>query len=258
MLTLETISAAYPPHLRPFRRHMLREYLQYKILQAIFNSPLASKLSFIGGTALRIVHGNTRFSEDLDFDNFDLTPAEFDHLSQLVKKALEREGYEIETRNVYKKAFRCYIRFPKLLFAAGLTPIEAEKILIQIDTLGHGFQYRPERVILNQFDVFTEIFVTPADILLSQKIHAAMTRKRPKGRDFFDITFLLGKTRPNYPYLKLKLNISGSQSLKRRLVAFCRQLDFKALSTEVQPFLFTPGDSRRVTAFFQFIQIAKL
>lgn len=258
MLTLETISAAYPPHLRPFRRHMLREYLQYKILQAIFNSPLASKLSFIGGTALRIVHGNTRFSEDLDFDNFDLTPAEFDHLSQLVKKALEREGYEIETRNVYKKAFRCYIRFPKLLFAAGLTPIEAEKILIQIDTLGHGFQYRPERVILNQFDVFTEIFVTPADILLSQKIHAAMTRTRPKGRDFFDVTFLLGKIKPNYPYLQLKLGIADSKQLKQQLVAFCRQLDFKRLAQEVQPFLFTPGDSRRVTAFFQFIQIAKL
>lgn len=258
MLTLETIAAAYPPHLRPFRRHILREYLQYKILQAIFNSPLASKLSFIGGTALRIVHGNTRFSEDLDFDNFDLTPAKFDHLSGLVKRSLEREGYAVETRNVYKKAFRCYIRFPKLLFAAGLTPIEQEKILIQLDTFGHGFKYRPQRVILNQFDVFTEILVTPVDILLSQKIYAAMTRKRPKGRDFFDISFLLGKTRPNYPYLKLKLDISDPQSLKRRLVAFCRQLDFKALSAEVQPFLFTPSDSRRVITFPQFIKSAAL
>lgn len=258
MLTLETITAAYPPHLRPFRRHMLREYLQYKILQAIFNSPLASKLSFIGGTALRIVHGNTRFSEDLDFDNFDLNPAEFDRLSQLVKKALEREGYEVETRNVYKQAFRCYIRFPKLLFAAGLTPIEQEKILIQLDTFGHGFKYRPQRVILNQFDVFTEIFVTPADILLSQKIYAAMTRTRPKGRDFFDITFLLGKIKPNYPYLQLKLDIADSRELKQRLVTFCRQLDFKQLSQEVQPFLFTPGDSQRVTAFSEFIQAAKL
>ena len=258
MLTLDTIAAAYPPHLQPFRRHMLREYLQYKILQAIFNSPLASKLSFIGGTALRIVHENTRFSEDLDFDNFDLTPAEFDHLSQLVKKALEREGYEVETRNVYKKAFRCYIRFPKLLFATGLTPIEQEKILIQLDTFGHGFKYQPQRVILNRFDVFTEIFVTPADILLSQKIHAAMTRTRPKGRDFFDITFLLGKTRPNYPYLKSKLDISDPQSLKRRLVAFCHQLDFKQLAQEVQPFLFIPNDSQRVTAFPQFIKSAAL
>ncbi len=258
MLTFETIAANYPINLRPFRRNILREYLQYKILQAVFGSPMAGKLSFIGGTALRIVHGNTRFSEDLDFDNFDLKREEFDQLALVVKKSLELEGYQIEIKNVYKKAFRCYVRFPKLLFEYGLSPIEEEKILVQFDTFGHEFKYQPKQVILNKFDVFTKIFVTPADILLSQKIYAAMTRKRTKGRDFFDIVFLLGKTKPNYQYLSLKMDIADAKMLKKRLISFCRGLNFSTLAKEIQPFLFSPNDNQRILAFPEFIKSAEL
>ena len=257
MLTFDAITNDYPINLRPFRRNILREYLQYKILQALFGSPLAGKLSFIGGTALRIVHGNTRFSEDLDFDNFDLNREEFDQLALIVKKSLEFEGYQVEIKNVYKKAFRCYVRFPKLLFEYGLSPIEEEKILVQFDTFGHGYKYEPERIILNKFDVFTEIFVTPADILLSQKIYAALTRKRAKGRDFFDIVFLLGKTKPNYQYLKLKIGVDNAAELKKKMTKQFRGVNFDQLAKEVGPFLFSPTDNKRVALFPAWLKSAK-
>jgi predicted nucleotidyltransferase component of viral defense system len=54
--------------------------LQHKILQAIFESTLASKLSFLGGTALRIVHGNSHFSEDINPDKFGLSWEAFGEL----------------------------------------------------------------------------------------------------------------------------------------------------------------------------------
>ena len=73
MLTLSQITEQYAEALRPFKRNILREYLQYKILEIMFASEYATKLSFLGGTALRIVYGNTRFSADVDFDNFRLT-----------------------------------------------------------------------------------------------------------------------------------------------------------------------------------------
>ena len=57
MLDFEQIREQYPANLRRFERAILREYLQYKVLQAIFDSHHASKLAFLGGTALRIVHG---------------------------------------------------------------------------------------------------------------------------------------------------------------------------------------------------------
>ena len=69
MLNIREIEKYYPAHLHSFKRFMLREYLQYKILEIIFDGPYADRLIFLGGTCLRIVHGNQRFSEDLDFDN---------------------------------------------------------------------------------------------------------------------------------------------------------------------------------------------
>lgn len=254
MLSLQEIEKYYPENIRVFKKNLLREYLQYKILQIIFNSKYANKLVFLGGTALRIVHDNNRFSEDLDFDNFGLTEKEFNEISLVVKKQLELEGYEVEIKNVYKGAYRCYIRIPRLLFDSGLSGYEEEKILIQLDTAPQGFDYEPERVILNKFDVFTEINVTPLDIILSQKIFAIFNRKAMKGRDFYDTIFLLSKTRPNYDYLQLKIKIKNGQELKDKLLTLDGKVNFKELTRDVEQFLFNVEDSKKVTLFTKYIK----
>jgi len=86
MLSLVNIEKYYSPRERPFKRNILREYLQYKILEIIFNSETGRSLAFLGGTALRILYNSNRFSEDLDFDNFGLTEAEFAALAGEVKR----------------------------------------------------------------------------------------------------------------------------------------------------------------------------
>jgi predicted nucleotidyltransferase component of viral defense system len=258
MLTLEQIEQQYPEKLRQFKRSLLREYLQYKILDIIFASEYASKLSFLGGTALRIIYNNSRFSEDIDFDNFGLTAEQFSTVAQKVKAGLEAEGFTVEIDIVGKEAYRCNVRFPDILFGSGLSQHQSEKILIQIDTLSQGFQYEPERKGLNKFDVFSEIFVTPPALLLSQKINAAINRKRPKGRDFYDIVFLLSFTKPDYKYLEAKLAIRGEDDLRSHLLLLSSQQDFKELAKDVQPFLFNSSDSRRVEGFSDYIQQAKL
>jgi len=258
MLSLKEIEKYYPEDLKIFKRNIIREYLQYKILQIIFNSKYANKLSFLGGTALRIIHNNTRFSEDLDFDNFGLKEKEFDQISIEVKKQLELEGYIVEIRNVYKGAYRCYVRIPKLLFDNELSGYKEEKILIQLDTAPHNFFYKPKKVILNKFDVFTEINTTPIDIILSQKIYAIFNRKTQKGRDFYDVIFLFSKTEPNYDYLEMKMKISDSKSLKKELSNFCEKLNFRELARDVKPFLFNSQDSKRVELFCVFINELKL
>ena len=96
MLTLSEIEKNYPENLRGFKRFILREYLQYKLLQILFDSEYANELCFLGGTCLRIVHGNTRFSEDLDFDNFTIAEDTFAKVSDVLKKQLEQEGYDVE------------------------------------------------------------------------------------------------------------------------------------------------------------------
>lgn len=180
MLSLQEIQKYYPENLHVFKNFMLREYLQYKILEIIFESKYANKLCFLGGTCLRIVHNNTRFSEDLDFDNFDLSETDFENIAIIVKKQLTKQGYEVEIRNVVAGAFHCYVKFPNLLFNEGLSGHKEEKILIQLDTEHQHFEYQLEKTILNKFDVFTSINTTPKDILLAQKFYALINKKRKK------------------------------------------------------------------------------
>ncbi len=259
MLSLKEIKAFYPESLHPFDRFILREYLQYKILEIIFESPFADKLAFLGGTCLRIIYANTRFSEDLDFDNFQLSEGDFKGISRILKAELEKLGYEAEIRNVMKGAFHCYIRFPELLYQQGLSGHKEERILIQLDTEAHDFIFLPNKPILNKFDVFTQIFSTPEELLLAQKFYAIINRKRNKGRDFFDVTFLLGRgIKPNYDYLNLKLGIQSSDDLRKQILEKCATLDMNEMAKDVEPFLFDPKDMKKVLLFPELLKQAIL
>lgn len=254
MLDMEQIESFYPEYLRPFKRNLLREYLQYKILEIMFDSRFGRRLSFMGGTAIRIIHSNTRFSEDLDFDNLGLEEKDFGQLTKLIQRKLQLEGYTVETKNVFKGAYRSYIRIPNILFETGLSGHKEEKLSIQVDAEPQRFNYRLDKIILNKFEVFLRINVVPVDILLAQKIFAILERKRPMGRDFYDAVFLLGKTTPNLDYLKLKLEINNWVDLKNRLLLRCGKFNFEQLAKEVEQFLFVPGDSKKVRFFCEYLQ----
>lgn len=91
--------------------------------------------------------------------------------------------------------------------------------MIRLNTEAHEFDYIPDQAIINKFDVFTQINTTPKDILLAQKFYALINSKRNKGRDFFDIIFILGQGQlPNYDYLKLKLGINNPDDLRHRIL----------------------------------------
>jgi predicted nucleotidyltransferase component of viral defense system len=242
MLDIQQIKNEYPEPLQGYGRAIIREYLQYKILQAIIESTQASKISFLGGTALRIVHGNHRFSEDIDLDNFGLSWEAFGELIQKVKMYLELEGFLVH----------CDLRFPDLLYQQGLSPHQQEKILIQLDTIAQGYTYTPEVRIINKFDVFTEIRVTPINILLSQKIYTAIHRKRPKGRDFYDITFLFSRTKPDFGFINQKMGITTPESLREAFLTKIEDFDFRALADDVAPFLIAKEQVQRVVIFREF------
>ncbi|MFH0735550.1 MAG: nucleotidyl transferase AbiEii/AbiGii toxin family protein [bacterium] len=253
MLNISEIEKFYDNNQRLFKRNILREYLQYKILQIIFNSEYSSKLSFMGGTCLRIIFGTHRFSEDLDFDNFGLTVKEFTSLSQIVLKALIKEGYSVEIKIVNKGAFRCYIRIPNLLFDNQLSGYKEEKILIQLDTENQNFVYASEAFLLNKFDIFTKIFYTPKEILLSQKIWAIINRKTPKGRDFYDTLYLFSIAAPNYNYLENKAGIKNLSNLKNELLKKIKTINFTQLKEDVSPFLMNSTDLERIGFFPEYI-----
>ncbi len=254
MLSITEIERFYPENQRPFKRNILREYLQYQILQIIFDSKSAAKLAFMGGTCLRICFGTNRFSEDLDFDNFGLSIDEFDALAGIVAKKLEDDGYIVEIKTVHKGAFRCYIRIPRLLFDNKLSGYQEERILIQLDTEAQGFQYQAESFIMNKFDIVTRIFHTPKEILLSQKLWAILNRKTLKGRDIYDAMFLFSLTKPDYAYLEIKAGIINNKALTARIEERLNNVDLKQLDKDIQPFLINPSEHRKDELFLDYVR----
>jgi len=253
MLNFEDILKSYPPRLQSFKENILKEYLQYKILDLLFTSELASKLIFLGGTAIRIIHNSPRFSEVLDFDNKGLTSFDFSKISHYLKYELELDGYEVEIKEILKGTYHCYIKFPGLFFQYGLSGYKEEKILIQIDSEPQDYDYVPDKHLLNNFGIFRYINVVPPNLLLSQKIGAIITRKREMGRDFFDVVYLMSKTDPDYQYLEVKLNIDSKDLLIKRLKEKTERLDFKTLAKDIEPFLFHPKEKDRVLYFKEWL-----
>ena len=258
MLDFEQILDQYPQHLRGYTRAILREYLQVKILQGIFESKQASQVTFIGGTALRILHENQRFSEDIDLDHFGLDWAAFDEMIHKVARFLSLEGFEVDVKGAAKGAYHCYLRFPDLLYAQGLSPHLAQKLLIRVDSAVQGYVYQPEVRILNKFDTFTEVRVAPLGLLLSHKLYTAVSRKRPKGRDFYDITFLLGRTKPDYGFLAQKMGVNTPGDLRQAILEGTAGYDFEALANDVAPFLMDPSQVKRVRLFRMYWEHAEI
>lgn len=249
MLDFNQIKNQYPESLKVYESAILREYLQVKVLQALFESAYGSQIVFIGGTALRILHNSPRFSEDIDLDNFHLSWDAFEKMMHEVTRVLKLEGFLVETRAIEKGAYHVYLRFPQLLYELGITPMMSQNLLIRVDSYAQGYEYQPELYILNKFDVFTEIRTAPLSLLLSHKLYTAIHRKRPKGRDFYDITFLLSLTKPDYDFLSQKMNVSTAGALKEYLLSAINGFDFIALAQDVAPFLLDENQIKRVSLF---------
>jgi predicted nucleotidyltransferase component of viral defense system len=207
----------------------------------------------MGGTAIRIVHESGRFSEDLDFDNFGISFQEFRDLLGEVAKDMELKGFSVEFRFVEKTAFHCYIKFPHLLYWENIKQNPREKILVRIDTVNKEENFDSELCTLNKFDVYRKIITNPVDIVLAQKMITIFQRKREKGRDFYDVSYLYGKTRPNYEYIENFLKMDRKNFMEK-LVNRCEGLDYDFLARDVEPYLIDPSQAERVTDFYDFIQ----
>jgi hypothetical protein len=86
-----------------------------------------------------------------------------------------------------------------------------------------------------------------------------INRKRNKGRDFFDIVYLLGQGQtPNYDYLKAKTGIINPNDLRSLILEKCRELDMEEMAADVKPFLFNPKDEKKILLFSEYMQQVKL
>ena len=259
MINIDYLKGNFPDAVHDRRKDILREYLQCVMLEILFENPIGRRLIFLGGTCLRLVHDSQRFSEDLDFDNVGLSEDEFVEVKNLMERELTLRGYEVEVQIRGKSAYRCTVKYPKILYPQGLSTLPDQKLLIQIDTQAQNFEFKPDTYILNRFGVFTQIATTPLEIIFAQKCHAILERPRNKGRDFFDVIFLLSlNIKPDYRYLEQKLDITNRVELKERLISHWETLNPKEQIRDVEGFLFKVSDEKKIALFGEIIKHANL
>jgi predicted nucleotidyltransferase component of viral defense system len=259
MISLDEIKSFFADSLRrnpSLLENMLKEYFHYRMLDIIFSGKYASKLSFIGGTNLRILHHIHRFSEDLNFDCFQLSREEFIQLTDKIITRLRQEGIRVEAEDKEKdlklKAFRRNIIFPGVLFELGLTGHRGKKLLIKIECEPHQYKYKPIKPIIQKFNVFTQIFAPSPDILLSMKTGAVL--ERGKGRDYYDFIFLSGLTDPDLGYLDMRFGISNYAQLYKRILESCEKTDFELKSRDFEKLVFDPAETKKVLLFKEYIR----
>lgn len=257
MLNLEQILNYYPPQIKEnpaHKKYIVKEYIQLMILDFLSTSKFVKKITFIGGTNLRLVKGIDRFSEDLDFDCKNFLVEDFIEMSQSVLTFLHRSGLQAETRekeNEKIMAFRSNIYFPELLFDLMISAYKEERFLIKLETQNQEVNYIPKMTTINSCGFFFSFPVPPDDVLCSMKLSALLSRA--KGRDFYDLLFLLSQTKPNFDYLSQKKQISNISDLKEKINKLLEKVDLKHKSKDFEHLLFNKMNSEKIIHFREFI-----
>lgn len=232
--------------------NLAREYLQARILGALQQAGAMIPLAFHGGTALRFLYANARYSEDLDFAlEKNKSRYDFRKYLQTIKAELSVEGYTVEFKVSDRKTVHtAFVRFPHLLYELDLSPHGSEvlAIKIEVDTnppAGAGL----DTSIIRRY-ITLQLQHHDRASLLAGKLHAFLQRSYLKGRDLYDLLWYLSD--PNWPAPNLILlnNALQQTGWKGKLLskdnwraAVSKRLDtveWQNVVNDVRPFL-EPG-----------------
>jgi len=258
MIQLELIKNYFPVGLREsasFQKHMLKEYVQLLILDFLSSTSYIKKITFIGGTNLRLVKGIDRFSEDLDFDCKEFSIEEFMKMTDAILQFLQRSGMRVEVRdkeNDKLKAYRRNIHFPELLFDLGLTGHKDERFLIKVESQDQKIDYTPVMVNIKGCGFFFPFPVPTDEVLCAMKLSAMISRQ--KGRDFYDAMFLLAMAKPDYNFLAAQRGIHNLEELKMTTVEILKTMDLNKKMKDFEHLLFNKANSERILSVGAFIE----
>lgn len=238
MITEETLSALARKYQTSEFPNIAREYFQQIFLSELYRLPGSEKLLFKGGTALRIIFGSPRFSEDLDFSLFNLPMNEVkkfvENLFVKVLAEIERTGIKVEigeksnaTSGGYFgvatfKIFDC----PAIGVNINVSARNGRDIVGEIDS------------VANDFTATYNLAHLPQKDLVDEKIFGALLgRKKP--RDFYDLYFIMRRGMLS-PEQKKRLS-----EMKNEIVSQAKKIDFRG---ELGAFL--PVDQQTIVRDF--------
>jgi len=246
----------------------LREILQEVALLGLWRAKLFERAAFYGGTALRILYGLDRYSEDLDFSllgpssDFDLK-----RYTSSLREELQAFGFNIRV-DLIDKAVQTPIQsaFLKANTRNELLVIETPheivqkaprsqvlKVKLEVDTDPPGGFATQTRYLLHPIPFPVRAYVLPD--LFAGKMHAVLCRRwknRVKGRDWYDfVWFAANHPQLHLAHLEQRMRQTGHWTSEMPLsdenfLAILRQaiarLDVEQARREVAPFVKEPGN----------------
>ncbi|MCX6162003.1 MAG: nucleotidyl transferase AbiEii/AbiGii toxin family protein [Ignavibacteriae bacterium] len=193
----------------------VREILQSLALLGLWRSKFFEHAAFYGGTALRILYGLNRFSEDLDFSllthsgNFS-----FDKYGNAIVKELKAFGFnvtfEVKQKTAHTAIESAFLKantLEQLLvieapesIVSGINKKSVLKIKLEIDTNPPAGFDTEMKYVFSPVQFAVRSYTLPS--LFAGKMHALLCRKwknRVKGRDWYDFVWYVSR----FPELSL-------------------------------------------------------
>lgn len=260
---IQSMLQKYAPKSSEDYNHALREILQELVLCGLWRAKFFEHALFYGGTALRILHGLDRFSEDMDFsllqpkDSFELEP-----FGKAVTDELSSWGFQtelqIKARNKTSAIRSAFLKSDTTLAmlaieapASLLNPgqgVRQLKIKIEVDTnppLGFADE---AKLLLQPIPFSVRTMALPS--LFAGKMHAILCRawgNRVKGRDWYDMVWYIARGIPvHLSHLEARMRQSGhwkstealnEVDLRMLLQQRIHSLDIVSAHSDVQNFV---------------------
>jgi len=166
---------------------IMREYLQLVFLSHFYRKKEAKTVYFKGGTAIRLLFGSPRFSEDLDFSS-KLNDKKLIVLMSQLEESINREVLGLTIKKWYKGKDTSRFRI-KYLSKEFKYPVVIRLDFNRVQQKGEVLV----SVLKTEFPIggFPVISHLNKETILAEKMRALLCRS--KGRDVFDLWFLLNK-----------------------------------------------------------------
>ena len=244
----------------------LKEIIQEIALLGLWRAKFFEKAAFYGGTALRILYGLDRFSEDLDFSLLTVDKSfSLDKYNNAILRELESLGFAVSVENKDKKHSTpirsAFIKSntKELFIRIGINENDRKqlhsnavvKIKIEVDT-EPPLKFSKETKLIPFLGPFSITTMTLPD-LFAGKMHALLFRDFSgwvKGRDWYDFTWFLSRQAPlsiihleermkQLGHLDLKQSLSPER-LKNMYMNRVESLDIISAQNDVKKFLKDP------------------
>ncbi len=245
----------------------LREVMQEIALLGLWRSKFFEKAAFYGGTALRVLYGLDRFSEDLDFSllekNAGFEPVDY---AEALKKELASFGFAVEIEGRVKQAdsairsafLKADTRTQMIAvgFDEGLVgKVHRNRVLkirLEVDTDPPAGAVTEMKHLLRPIPFAVRTFSLPD--LFAGKMHAVLCREwrsRVKGRDWYDLVwFAAYHPELRLSHLEQRMRQTGHWTeasamsegeFRSLLAARIGSVDIDQIRKEVEPFVKDPA-----------------